>query len=214
MFCTSCGKKIDKDDLFCINCGEKNIELQEEYTKEKETTELEDVNKVEDVNNINEEKTTYNFQEKIEEQVSKAQNGLGKVKTKTELMRDKSKLSNIINEAQVKKTNVLAELGLLTYEKIRLGEINDEELNVICKSILGFDYIIYNNSKKMEELDSTSQNIVCSCGTVISEGGKFCTECGKRVEVPVEDIVYITCKHCETKIEEDSNFCPCCGNRM
>lgn len=208
MFCTSCGKQIDKDDLFCINCGEKNIELQEEYTEEKETIE------VEEINNVDEEKATSKLQGKFEEQVSKAQNGIGKVKTKTEFIREKSKLTSIINDAQVKKAKVLAELGLLAYEKIRLGEINDEDLNTISKSILGFDYIIYDNSKKIEELDMISQNITCTCGTVVSEGGKFCTECGKKVEIEVKDKEYTTCGHCEAKIEKNSNFCPCCGNRM
>lgn len=196
MFCKSCGKQIDKDDLFCIHCGEKNIDLQEE----KETIKVEEA--------------TSKFQGKFGEQILKAQNGICKLKTKTEFIREKSKLFSIINDAQVKKGKVLVELGLIAYEKIRLGQINDEELKTISKSILGFDYIIYDNSKKIEELDTTWKNITCSCGTLVVEGGKFCTECGKKVGIQVEDKEYITCIYCEAKIEEDSNFCPCCGNKM
>lgn len=181
MVCTSCGKQIDKDDLFCIHCGEKIIN---------------------------------NSQEEFESKTSKEQNDFKKVKTKTEVIRDKSKLLSTIKDAQNNKARVLAELGLLTYEKIRLGEINNDELNNICKSILEFDSIIYKNSIKIEDLEKLNEKRVCDCGTNINDNAKFCIECGKKVEIPVDTKVFNTCIHCEARVEEDSKFCPCCGNIM
>lgn len=202
MFCTNCGKQIDKDDLFCIYCGEEMVAKEE--TEEK---------KVESVQVNQQEKITTTIQEKFDTQVTKAQSELGKVKNKAEAMREKSRLSNTINDAQAKKAKLLAELGLLAYEKIRTGQINDLELTDASKSILGFDYIIYDNSVKIEELEQSLKSISCGCGATVSEESKFCTGCGKKVEIPVDTRVFTNCEICEARIEDNTNFCPCCGNK-
>ena len=173
MFCTSCGKQVDKDDLFCIYCGQ--VVSADEQAQ--------DIN-VENRPIVKEEKITTKFQEQFGNQVSRAQNELGKVKNKAEVMKEKVKLNNIINDVQGKNAKAFAELGLLTYEKIRTGQIGDYELIEASKSIIGFDYIIYDNSVKIEELEKSIRNITCDCGSVVNEESKFCTGCGKRVEIP------------------------------
>lgn len=213
MFCTSCGKQVDKDDLFCIYCGQ--VVSAEEPAQDinvENRQVIQNVN-VESRPIVKEEKITTKFQEQFGNQVSRAQNELGKVKNKAEVMKEKVKLNNIINDVQGKKAKAFAELGLLTYEKIRTGQIGDYELIEASKSIIGFDYIIYDNSVKIEELEKSIRNITCDCGSVVNEESKFCTGCGKRVEIPVDTRVFTNCNKCEARIEANSRFCPCCGNR-
>ena len=89
MFCTCCGKQVDKDDLFCIYCGQ--VVSADEQAQ--------DIN-VENRPIVKEEKITTKFQEQFGNQVSRAQNELGKVKNKAEVMKEKAKLNNIINDVQ------------------------------------------------------------------------------------------------------------------
>ena len=42
------------------------------------------------------------------------------------------------------KANIIFELGLVTYKKIRNGEITDYQLSKISEDIIGLDYVIYN----------------------------------------------------------------------
>lgn len=207
MFCKNCQKQINKDDLFCIYCGSEN-------KNNEDTTHINNTQKIH-MNTIQNTSvsTMNNIQEKVGVTVSKAQSGLEKFKNKAEIMKEKSRLSGIIQDSQAKKAKVLADLGLAVYEKIRYGEIKDSSLDEICSSILGFDYIIYESSTKIEELDKLNKGIACECGTELNGETKFCTGCGKKVEIPVDNRVFTTCKHCEAEIESGVNFCVCCGNR-
>lgn len=47
-----------------------------------------------------------------------------------------------------------------------------------------------------------------TCGAMVDEGSKFCSECGKPMKVEIE------CPNCKAKIEEDSKFCPECGQKL
>ncbi len=56
------------------------------------------------------------------------------------------------------------------------------------------------------------------CGKPVSEGAKFCTRCGTKIE-PVAAIVAeepLLCPNpqCRQPVEADSKFCTCCGTRL
>jgi len=46
-----------------------------------------------------------------------------------------------------------------------------------------------------------------ACGTKLSEGNRFCPNCGKEVAVRV-------CHFCSAPIPEGSKFCPSCGKEI
>ena len=155
-----------------------------------------------------------NVEDKIGRGLSKFQDGLDKSKSKVETMKEVSKLNKTIDNANSKKAEALLELGIDVYKKIRECIIKDEELVQKCNSIVGFDYIIYDSKKKIEELKNLTEGFACSCGHSLTYEDKFCGGCGKKVEIPIDDIEYIICNSCDMNISSDVNFCPCCGVRI
>lgn len=153
-------------------------------------------------------------QNKIESGMSKVQSNISNNKMK---MEDKKIIANhnrTIGEAQRKRNEVLLEIGKIAYKKLRKNELEDEAMNDICKSIAGFDYIIYENKKLIQEINDKNQGHICTCGTEIALDSKFCIGCGKKVEIPVDDTEYIACSNCEMNISTEANFCPCCGYKV
>lgn len=124
------------------------------------------------------------------------------------------KLNKIIEDISAKKAEALLDLGINIYQKVREGIIKDEEIIEKCNSILGFDYLIYNNKRKIEEIKSADEGFTCSCGKALTSEDRFCGGCGKKVEIPVENIESDTCDNCDMNINSNLNFCPCCGVKI
>ena len=57
------------------------------------------------------------------------------------------------NEAQVKKSNILLEMGMILYQKIRNKEIEDESFSELAKELVILDKIIYDESIEIEKLE-------------------------------------------------------------
>lgn len=155
-----------------------------------------------------------NVEDTIGMGLSKIQDGLDKSKNKVGSMKEISKLNKTIEDISAKKAEVLLEVGMNVYKKVREGIIKDEEIIEKCKNIVGFDYIIYDNKIKIEELKKVNEGFTCSCGKTLTYEDKFCGGCGNKVEIPVENIEYVTCNNCEMNINSDLNFCPCCGIKI
>lgn len=152
-----------------------------------------------------------NLQNRLGNGISSIQNNFEKGKEKVEVVKEKSKLSKIIEDAQDKKSQLLCEIGLVMYQKIREGIIVEQDLDDICESIKGFDYIIYDSKNKISMLETMQSENKCSCGNEIEDTDKFCRGCGKKVEVLVYKTELCRCNNCEADIEYGSKFCPCCG---
>ena len=117
-----------------------------------------------------------------------------------------------IENAKIKKANLLLDMGIMIYEKIRSEIIIDDSFDNICNEILEIDKLIYNNNLRIKTLEEKSQEIVCECGSVINSENRFCGTCGKKVEIE-ED--YLTeCTRCDSLNEEDSVYCACCGIKL
>lgn len=117
-----------------------------------------------------------------------------------------------IENAQIKKANLLLDMGIMTYEKIRNKIIIDDSFDSICNEILDIDKLIYNNNLKIQSLEENSKEIVCDCGSVLNKDNNFCGTCGKKVEI--EEKHFIECTRCESLNEEDSVYCACCGIKL
>lgn len=155
-----------------------------------------------------------NVQDKIGMGLSKIQDGLDKGKNKIDSMKEISRLNKIIEDVYEKKTDVLLEMGIMAYQKIREESLQDEDIKEKCKSIVGFDYIIYENKMNIEKIISENEGFLCECGNRLNFEDKFCGGCGIKVEVPVDSNDYISCNNCDIDIESNSNFCPCCGIKV
>ena len=125
---------------------------------------------------------------------------------------EKIKIKKSINDYEDLKAQVLLQLGIMTYDKIRKGEIIDEEYNSLCNEIKGFDIEIYTKHMQLRSFENKSNKIVCQCGYVAFKNEKFCPQCGKNLIE--EEKFYIICKHCNQETEKDSNFCACCGSKI
>ena len=125
-----------------------------------------------------------------------------------------SSCNKIINEAELKRKELLIEIAILIYEKIRKGEITHLELCEVYKPITEFDFTIYSNKKKIQEMTSPVTGCTCKCGAKLSVDDKFCNGCGKKIEVEIEEIECMNCSNCEMEIPNDSRFCPACGYKL
>lgn len=119
---------------------------------------------------------------------------------------------NKIENAQIKKANLLLDMGIMTYEKIRNEIIIDDSFDNICNEILEIDKLIYNNNLRIKKLEESSKELVYECGSVLNSENKFCGICGKKVEI--EDNYLIECTRCNSLNEEDSVYCACCGIKL
>ncbi|MBO3446019.1 zinc ribbon domain-containing protein [Clostridium sp. CCUG 7971] len=154
------------------------------------------------------------MQDKIEKNFSKVQDNLEKGKEKVEHLKSKLDTKKVINEAELKKTNLLLEMGILTLKKIRLNEINDYSFNELCNEILELDKIIYENNLNINQLEKDKRGIFCECGYVANVNDKFCVECGRKIQSEDSQVDFKICTHCNNKMDADSNYCICCGNKL
>ncbi|CEI73353.1 zinc ribbon domain-containing protein [Romboutsia hominis] len=155
-----------------------------------------------------------NVQDKIDSGMSRIQDSIDQNKNKIDEKMTISKYNKIIDEVENKRRILLEEIGILVYEKIRQGEITNLEIREACKPLIGFDYTIYDNKKKIQEINNKKNGLTCDCGARISLEDKFCGGCGTKVEIPDDNTEYIECSSCETIVPENSNFCPCCGYKI
>ena len=125
---------------------------------------------------------------------------------------EKNDIYKEIEISKIKMANLLLDMGIMTYEKIRNEIIVDNSFDDICNEILEIDKLIYNNNLRIKKLEEKSDDIVCECGSVLNSENKFCGTCGKKVEIEEE---YLTeCIRCNSLNEEDSVYCACCGAKL
>ncbi|WP_042273098.1 zinc ribbon domain-containing protein [[Clostridium] dakarense] len=154
------------------------------------------------------------MQDKIEKNFSKVQDNIEKGKEKVDNLKSKLDIKKVINEAEVKKTNILLEMGMLTFKKIRSKEINDYSFNEFCDEILELDKIIYESNLNINELETDKRGIFCECGYVANINDKFCVECGRKIQSEDNQVDLKICEHCNNEMDKDSNYCICCGNKL
>ena len=71
--------------------------------------------------------------------------------SKNKTQNEKYNINMEIENAQIKKANLLLDIGIMTYEKIRNNIIIDDSFNNICDEILEIDKLIYNNNLKLKK---------------------------------------------------------------
>lgn len=125
---------------------------------------------------------------------------------------EKIKIKKNINDCEDLKAQILLKLGIITFDKIRKGEIIDNDFDILCEEIKNLDIEIYKKYMQLRSFEKEIKKNICKCGYVAFKNEKFCPQCGKNL---VEDEkLYITCPYCNQETEKDSNFCACCGSKV
>ncbi|WP_250674233.1 hypothetical protein LZ906_006385 [Paraclostridium ghonii] len=135
---------------------------------------------------------------------------INKNKLSLENLKEKNKLNIEIEKAQKEKAIVFVSAGVKLYEMVRKEEVTQENLVNLFDSMIELDKIIYESNLKLKKIQSKN-NIKCECGNTLNDNGKFCSQCGKKIEEEVECEI---CEFCSSDIREDSKFCVCCGNKV
>lgn len=151
------------------------------------------------------------MQDRVQNFIENIKNSIRKEDTD---LKRKDEINKIINELEIKKTELLLQMGILTYENMRGVECDFEELKNISNKILEIDKIIYENQIQLEEMDKVEVETVCECGYTINPNDKFCSECGSKIEDNNVDELSIICNYCNCNLEENDNYCGCCGNKI
>lgn len=125
---------------------------------------------------------------------------------------EKIKIRKSINDYEDLKTHILLKLGIITYDKIRKGEIIDEDFDSLCDEIKNYDIEIYTKYMQLRNFENENKRNTCQCGYIAFKNEKFCPQCGKSLIE--EEEPYIICPNCNQNVEKDSNFCVCCGSKI
>ena len=68
---------------------------------------------------------------------------------------------------------------------------------------------IMGNQQKGNGADTNNAVKCQNCGTTLTQGAKFCPECGTKVELPQK----VACPHCGAEVQ-GGKFCPECGGSL
>ncbi|MFQ7521142.1 MAG: double zinc ribbon domain-containing protein [Clostridium sp.] len=229
-FCVYCGNKVEQN-IVNLEQIKDNVELSVQQVENTlEVKSVEDANKkFENIdknlcincNEILEENMDFCIYcgNKVEENIINLEQIKDDVELSVQQVENTIEVKSVddtnkkLESIRQKKSNIIFELGLVTYKKIRNGEITDYQLSKISEDIIGLDYVIYNMKCEKEGINNKN-SIRCTCGNDISKSDKFCNECGKKVvllDLIKENKI---CSNCEVIIEDDYSFCNCCGYKI
>ena len=93
-----------------------------------------------------------NFKDKVNHKFSKVKENVSKSNSERKNFEERTRISNLINEAENKKSSLLIEMGILTYQKIREGYIKIEDFDSLSNSLLELDKYIYDRNLELNKL--------------------------------------------------------------
>ncbi|MGM9531258.1 zinc ribbon domain-containing protein, partial [Intestinibacter sp.] len=103
-------------------------------------------------------------------------------------------------------------LGMIVYDKVRNGLIDQSIFGEIIYEIRKVDLEIYNRMLDIANIEGHDENTpVCECGYIPKSDEKFCPKCGSEID---REKNFMLCDVCASKIDVDSKFCICCGSKV
>lgn len=125
---------------------------------------------------------------------------------------ERMKIKKDINECEDRKVQVLLQMGIKTFDKIRKSELVDSDYDELCEEIKSIDIDIYTKYMKLRSLEKENKKTTCQCGYVAFKNEKFCPQCGNNLVQ--EEKKFIVCDNCNEETEINSNYCSCCGSKI
>lgn len=176
------------------------------------------------------------FFDKLREQIDA---GLTKVTTKSRVTVETTRLRVQIRGIAKEKEEALARLGTRVYQEMsRNGQLNQEGVQQDVKRIQELDRSIEDLQKEIDRLEALdaatpwstaggTENPIatCTCGAPLTEGTKFCGNCGADAQeiitkAKAEELTKIEatkqadaalCPRCGTEVSVTARFCRSCG---
>ncbi|MFJ8245984.1 zinc ribbon domain-containing protein [Peribacillus asahii] len=156
--------------------------------------------------------------EKLGSGLNKIQDSLQTNKQKFQNAQGVNQHKKIIQEASLKRNEILLQLGEELYKKLRSNEIQSDKLSSKVASLIDLDRSIFQSQQAIAELTthSTMDHSCTACGSTVTSDDKFCGSCGAKVELPKREILTetATCPTCEEHIPVHAMFCNCCGTKV
>ncbi|MGN1031879.1 MAG: zinc ribbon domain-containing protein, partial [Intestinibacter sp.] len=129
-----------------------------------------------------------------------------------QLKSKKLQIEKEIYEYEDKKSEKIMELGMIVYDKVRNGLLDQSLFGEIIYEIRKVDLEIYNRMLDIANIEGHDENTpVCECGYIPKDDEKFCPKCGKEIN---REKNFMLCDVCASKIDVDSKFCVCCGSKV
>ncbi|MGL5346203.1 MAG: hypothetical protein ACRDA3_02530 [Peptostreptococcaceae bacterium] len=125
-----------------------------------------------------------------------------------------NKVDKKIKEYEIKKVELLLELGTLTYQNIRGIQIDKDRINNLSNEIFELDKKMYLTYQEVEKGNTQNNKTTCFCGNKLKIDDKFCSECGRKIEITEEKFEVIICSQCNCELEKDYDYCICCGYKV
>jgi hypothetical protein len=127
------------------------------------------------------------FLEKMREGLGKGVSTLG---TKSKELLDSNRVKSQISDLERQKKEHLVELGTAVCLMLDEENLVPELLKTKRKAITEIDRQIEIKEEELAQIHAQAQQAmgaakpapVCTCGTAIPQGSKFCNNCGRKVE--------------------------------
>lgn len=169
------------------------------------------------------------FLDKLKKQIDK---GVTTVTVKSKEALETTQLRSQVKSLQEEKQRGLEELGNIVYTLYVQGTLETERgrVRAKCATLAALDQKIRDKEYEMRRVQLKAQEAlgktpaaplgVCTCGTPVYEGAKFCGGCGKNVDDILSGArtdapaVKNRCPRCGTDTEPAARFCGNCGAKL
>jgi hypothetical protein len=158
---------------------------------------------------------------KLKEQVSA---GITTVTTKSHVALETTRLRRQIRKLAQEKKEALARLGARAYQEIgQRGQVDPEGMRDAVARIQELDRSMEELGKEMTRLAALDAATpwpaggeekplaTCTCGVSLSEGTKFCGNCGVNAQEIIAKAAVALCPRCGAGISSPAKFCRSCG---
>lgn len=138
---------------------------------------------------------------------------------KTREMTDSAKLSGALKNLEGQKKDVLADLGAISYRKLKESgeEADPEESGIIAR----LDELETQIADLRGQIQRVKGVIFCpNCHAQIAQDSMFCNVCGAKIEHPAPAPAPEppqggeVCSNCGAPVEPDQAFCVNCGSKI
>lgn len=124
-------------------------------------------------------------------------------------------VSSRLRKEREEISDVFRVIGEWAYEDYKNGKQFDSDVMDLMKRLDGHVETVKNLENQLGVASRPRQDhgaICSSCGTVNSEGNKFCKQCGnKLISEPIQSKM---CSNCGASMTDESAFCGECGTRV
>lgn len=141
-----------------------------------------------------------------------AMNGLfilGNISNNLENFSNIQNLKKALEEKNQERAKIFGYIGMEAYDLFKQSKMSVPELETYFETMQNLEIEIEKLEEEKQKLEEANKKIpTCSCGAPITAKDKFCSKCGKPVELKGN-----VCT-CGRKVEEGMTFCPNCGKSL